>query len=64
MTTVTISFTIQNDDGTIKTVENEPITLPAAAIGLCFGTVPMMPDGPAILSRDGKPVYTDMSLDC
>ena len=64
MTTVTISFTIQNDDGTIKTVENEPIALPAGAIGLCFGTVAMTPDGPAVMSRDGKPVYTDMILDC
>jgi hypothetical protein len=64
MTTVKISFTLQNDDGTIKTVENEPIALPAGAIGLCFGTVPMMPDGPAVLGLDGKPVYNDMVLDC
>jgi hypothetical protein len=64
MTTVKISFLIKNDDGTTRTVHHEAISLPSGATGLCFGTVPMMPDGPAIMSMDGKPVYTDMILDC
>jgi hypothetical protein len=65
MKKVTITFKIQYDDGSEKTQElGEPLVLPQGATGLCFGTVPMLGDGPAALGLDGNPVYTNFILDC
>jgi hypothetical protein len=59
MTTVTVTFKIQYDDGSEKTEElDEPLVLPQGATGLCFGTVPMLGDGPAALGLNHDPVYT------
>jgi hypothetical protein len=65
MKKVTITFKIQYDDGSEKTQElGEPLVLPQGATGLCFGTVPMLGDGPTVLGLDGNPVYTNFILDC